>query len=165
VAAPPFFTIARPSYVHQEDSALRLFLAGGDPARPGKGPFDNSYTPRQKDRLAAGERFVVLPCDAADRPLSRTLVQREDVVDALAAMVGAESAVGRRFHISGPAFSHDQPCRYLAEKLDLPVERVTLADAHSFEIDYSLTTELLGWSPKFDVIAMLDAALAWRGRP
>lgn len=156
------FTIARLSYVHQEDSVLRVFLAGAEPNRPGRGPFDSNYTARQKRRLAAGEQFVVLPCNPAGEPLARTLVQREDVVDALVAMIGNDAAANQTFHLSGPAFSYRQPCEYLADKLGLPVERVTLPDAHSFEIDYSLTTDLLGWSPQFDVIAMLDAALAWR---
>jgi nucleoside-diphosphate-sugar epimerase len=141
---------------------VRVFLAGADRRRPGRGPFDSSYTAQQKQRLAAGEQFVALPCSPAGEPLGRTLVQREDVVDGLAAMVGNDAAANRTFHLSGPAFSYRQPCEYLAGKLSLPIERVTLPDAHSFEIDYTLTTDLLGWSPKFDVIAMLDAALAWR---
>ena len=153
------FTIARLSFVMREDLALRLFLA-----EAGRGPFDSNYTPQQKARLAAGERFVVLPVNAAGEVLGRTLVQREDVVDALAAMIGADAAIGQRFHLSGAAFGYEKPCRHLAEKLGLPVERVVVPDAHSFEIDYSLTTELLGWSPKFDVLAMLDAALAWRNK-
>jgi hypothetical protein len=83
-------------------------------------------------------------------------------VAALAAMVGADAAVEKTFHVSGPAFSYERPCNYLAEKLQLPVERVTVPGAYSFEIDCSLTTELLGWSPQYDVIAILDAALACR---
>jgi len=153
-------TIARLSYVHQDDSVLKLFIAGGDPSRPGRGPFDSEYTPQQKDRLARGEKFVALPCNADGEPLGRTLVQRQDVVDALVAMAGAAAAIGQRFHVTGPAFNYTQPCEYLADKLGLPIERVTVGGAYSFEIDYSLGTDLLGWSPKYDVIAMLDAALA-----
>ncbi|HET6426899.1 MAG TPA: NAD(P)-dependent oxidoreductase [Phycisphaerae bacterium] len=156
-------TIARLSYVHQEDSALKLFIAGLDPARP-RGPFDANYSADQKQRLADGRRFVVLPVDTAGTPLRRTLVQREDVVDAMAAMVGEPKAIGQRFHISGPAFDYTVPCEYLSDKLNLPIEKVAVPDAHPFEIDTSLTTELLGWKAKYDVIAMLDAALAYRGK-
>ena len=156
------FTIARLSYVHQADSVLRLFIAGGDPARPTRGPFDEQYSDRQKQRLADGQQFVVLPCDGQGKPLGRTLVQRADVVEALAAMIGSPKAIDQRFHVSGPAFTYDRPCQYLAERLNLPIEEVRLSDAHSFDIDYSHTTELLGWRPACDVIAMLDAALTWR---
>ncbi len=156
------YTIARLSFVMREDLLLRLLVAGYDPARPERGPFDSHYSPEQKRRLADGQRFVVLPCDAARRPLGRTLVQREDVVDALAAMLGSPAAMEKTLHVSGPGFSYQQPCEYLAGKLDLPVERVIVPDAYSFDIDFSLTTELVGWSARFDVIAMVDAALAFR---
>ena len=156
------YTVARLSYVHQEDSVLKLFIAGLDLAKPGRGPFDDRYTDRQKKRLDKGERFVVLPCDEAGAPLGRTLVQRQDVVDALLAMLGHSAAIGRRFHVSGPGFTYDRPCEHLSEKLGLPVERVTVPDAHSFDIDVSTEKALLGWQPKFDVVAMLDAALAYR---
>ncbi len=82
----------------------------------------------------------------------------------LAAMVGAEAAIGQTFHLSGRAFGYEEPCEYLAAKLDLPIEKVTVPDAHPFSIDYSLTTQLLGWEPKFDVIASIDAALVRCGR-
>ncbi len=156
------YTIARLSFVMREDLAARQFVAGWDPDRPQRGPFDDRYSDAQKQRLARGERFVVLPLDAAGRPLGRTLVQLQDVTNALVRMIGSDAALERTFHVSGPAFCYDRPCEYLSGKLDLPIERVTLPDAHAFEIDCSLTTDLLGWSPEFDVIAMLDAALEHR---
>lgn len=152
-------TVARLSYVHQEDSVLKVFVAAG-----GRGPFSGNYSEAQKAKLAAGESFVVLPVNVKGATLGRTLVQREDVVEALAAMVGAPAAIGQTFHVSGPAFDYAQPCEYLAGKLHLPVERVTIPGAHSFAIDYSLTCEKLGWEPRYDVIVMVDAALAWRGK-
>jgi nucleoside-diphosphate-sugar epimerase len=154
-------TIARLSWVQQEDSILRQFVAGYDPKRPNRGPFDSDYGPALKRRLQAGQRFVVLPCDADGTPLRRTLVQREDVTAALLAMVGDPRALNETFHVSGRVFAYDEPCRYLAGKFNLPIEEVRLA-AHSFEIDCSHTTQRLGWEPKFDVIGMIDAALAWR---
>ena len=156
------YTIARLSYVHQEDSVLRVFVANCDAKRIGAGPFSREYSAQQKQRLEGGDQFIVLPCEATGKPLARTLVQREDVISALAAMVGADQALRQTFHVSGPGFSYEQPCKYLAEKLGLSIERVRLSDAYSFEIDVNHTTELLQWSCRYDVIAMLDAALAWR---
>ena len=95
--------------------------------------------------LEKGQPFIVLPCGKDGRPLRRTMVQREDVIDALLRMIGEPKAIGEIFHVSGPAFDYDQPCRYLAERLPLPTERVLL-DAHGFEIDCSHTTDLLGWT-------------------
>jgi nucleoside-diphosphate-sugar epimerase len=155
------YTIARLSYVHQEDSVLRLFVAN-DPLRPGRGPEESHYSPAQKQRLGAGERFIVLPSGEDGRPLGRTLVQREDVIDGLLRMTGKDRALGQTFHLSGPGFTWDAPCEYLAGKLDLPVQKVVVPGEHSFTIDTSHTTERLGWEARFDVIAMLDAALAWR---
>lgn len=156
------WTIARLSYVQQEDSVLGLFVAGGDSRRPGRGPFDAHYPQPLKDRLARGEKFVVLPVDASGRSLGRTMVQRQDVVAALLAMIGQPKALGHTFHISGPGFDYRQPCEYLAGKLGLPLEAVTVPNAYSFDIDCSLTTELLGWRPRFHIISILDAALAFR---
>ncbi len=155
------YTIARLSWVQQEDSILNLFLAGCNPDKPLGGPFDAAYSPAQKQRLQDGQPFVVLPCDQQGQPLQRTVVQRQDVIAAMAAMVGNVNALHETFHISGRAFAYDKPCRYLADKLGLPIEQVRL-DAHSFAIDCSHTTEKLGWTAQYDVIAMIDAALTWR---
>jgi nucleoside-diphosphate-sugar epimerase len=154
-------TIARLSWVQQEDAVLRNFIAGYDLRQPTKGPFSGDYLPRQKQMLEKGTAFIVMPCGRNGRPLQRTMVQREDVVDALLRMVGESRAIGETFHISGPAFDYDKPCQYLAGRMPLPVEKVCL-DAYGFEIDCSHTTDLLGWHAKYDIISMLDAALAWQ---
>jgi UDP-glucose 4-epimerase len=154
-------SIARLSWVQQEDSILRNMVAGYDIIKPTEGPFSKDYSPRQRQMLEKGHPFIVLPCSPDGRPLRRTMVQRDDVIDALLRMIGEAKAIGETFHISGPAFDYDQPCRCLAEKLPLPVEMVPV-QAHSFEIDCSHTTDLLGWTPAFDVIAMLHAALTWQ---
>jgi len=155
------YTIARLSYVHQEDSVLRLLVAN-DPLRPSRGPEEAHYSPELKRRLADGERFVVMPVDPAGEPLARTLVQREDVIDGLLRMIDEPKAIGQTFHLSGPGFTWDVPCEYLADKLGLPLEPVTVPGEHSYTIDTGHTTERLGWEAKFDVIAMLEAAMAWR---
>jgi nucleoside-diphosphate-sugar epimerase len=155
------YTIARLSWVQQEAAILRNFIAGHDVQQPTKGPFSSDYSPRQVQMLEKGRAFIVMPCGRDGRPLRRTMVQREDVIDALLRMIGEPKAIGETFHVSGPAFDYNQPCRYLSGKLPLPVETVLL-DAYSFEIDCSHTTELLGWHAKYDVMAMLDAALAWQ---
>ena len=59
-------------------------------------------------------------------------------------------------------FAYDEPCNYTAETLGIGIERVTVPDAYAFDIDYSLTTELTGWEPKFDICAMIDAAVKWK---
>ena len=160
--APLPYTIARLSWVQQEASILRLFIAGNDPTQPLRGLYSSYYTDEQKQRLQKGERFIVLPYDISGQPLRRTYVQREDVIKALLAMVGSPDAVEQTFHVSAPSFLHDEPCRYLGGKLGLPVERVDLTDEYSFDIDYSHTTEKLGWEPEFDIYAILDAAVAWQ---
>ncbi len=156
------YTIARLSWTQRDDLVLRHFIAGYDRDRPTSGVFSSGYSDEQRARLESGGQFIVLPCDAAGRTLGRTLVQRQDVLAALLAMVGNPKAVHQRFHLSGPGFNYVEPCRYLAEKVGLPVERVTLENEYTFDIDISHTTELMGWTPKYDVFAMIDAALAWR---
>ena len=66
----------RVSWVQQEDSALRAFVANLDPARPGQGPFKEHYDQRQAEMLARGRQFVVLPCDTSSRPPGRTWLNR-----------------------------------------------------------------------------------------
>jgi len=156
------YTVVRLSWVQQEASILRLFIAGNDPARPLHGLYSSYYTDEQKQRLEKGERFVMLPYDKSGKPLRRTYVQREDVVKALLAMVGSPRAVEQTFHVSAPSCDHEKPCRYLGQKLGLPVERVDVSDEYSFDIDYSHTTELFSWEPEFDIYRMLDAAVAWQ---
>jgi nucleoside-diphosphate-sugar epimerase len=157
------YTIARLSWTMRDDLILKLFVAGYNRDRPTGGVFSSGYTEEQRRRLGAGERFVVLACDREGRPLARTLVQREDVIAGLLAMIGNSDAINDRFHLSGPAFRYDVPAEYLGHRLDLPVERVALPDEHSFEIDVSHTTDRVGWSPQYDVRAMIDAALARKG--
>jgi len=140
---------------------LRLYVAHlrGDARRPHEGHYSDAL----QARLAAGEKFIVLPLAADGAPLRRTIVELADVTAGLAAMVGNEAAMEKTFHLSGPAFRYDGPCEHLAGKLDLPIEKVTVPGAYPFSIDTSLTTDLLGWEPTFDVIASIDAALARLG--
>jgi nucleoside-diphosphate-sugar epimerase len=155
------YTVVRLSYVQQEDSLLRHLVCGLDPSRPGKGPFSGCYGPEQKRRAAAGERFAVLPVTPEDTPLGRTVVQRQDVVDGLVSILGNGKVKGRTLHLSGPGFSYEDACAYAAERLSIDVERVPVPGVHSFDIDCSLTTELTGWEPRFDIRAMIDAAIEW----
>jgi len=156
------YTIARLSWTQREDMILRHLIAGYDRERPTRGPFGAAYSADQVQRLESGERFVALPYGADGRPLGRTLVQRHDVIAALVAMVGAEKAIGETFHVSGRGFHYDRPAEYLAGKVGLPVEQVAVPEEYSYDIDFSHTTERLGWAPKYDVLAMIDAGLAWK---
>jgi UDP-glucose 4-epimerase len=153
------YTVVRLSYVQQGDSLLRLLVCGLDPSRPGKGPFSDRYSEEQKRRAAARERFAVVPLDSDGKPLARTVVQREDVVAGLLSIIGGEKVKGRTLHLSGPALSYAEACEYAARKLGIGTEEVTVPEAHSFDIDCSLTTELTGWKPRFDIRAMIDAAV------
>jgi len=156
------YTIARLSWVQQEDSILGHLAAGLDPRRPGRGPYEAYYSGAQKRRIAAGEAFVVLPVDPAGRPIARTMVQRQDVTAALLAMIGNPKAIGETFHVSGPGFAFDAAAEHLAARRDLPIERVTVPDEQPFTIDTSHTTERLGWRARYDIVGMIDAALTWR---
>ena len=152
----PPFTIARLSYVMREGFVLGLLIANHT---PGKAPHSDCFSEAQAARLAAGEKFLVLPLTASGEPMRRTVVELADVTAGLEAMIGNDAALGQTFHLSGETFSFDEPCEYLAKKLDLPIEKVTI-DAHPFAVDYSHTTDVLGWRPTHDVIASIDAALA-----
>ena len=156
------YTIARLSWTQREDTILRHLIAGYDPAKPLRGAFSSGYTDDQRRRLKEGGRFVVLPCNTDGEPLGRTLVAHEDVAPALLAMIGSPAAVSQTFHVSGPGFSYDVPSRYLGDKLGLPVENVLVPNEYRFDIDCSHTTDRLGWTPRYDVIAMIDLALSWR---
>ena len=156
------FTVVRLSAVLQEDSALGMLLCGWDPAHPETGPFSDRYSEAQRERAARGERFVVPPHDASGRPLGRTVVHRQDVVEGLVSILGNKRVEGKTLHLSGPSFLYSEPCEYLATKLALSTEHVSVPDAHSFAIDTSLTTKLTGWKPKYDVCAIVDAALEWQ---
>jgi len=132
------YTIARLSMVVQEDSVLGFFIRGD-----------------------GEDRHIQCLCDASGTPLRRTFVHREDVVDGLMAMIGDEAAKGETFHLSGPGFSFDEPAEYLAERTGLPVRQVEAEGAFSFDIDTSHTTRCVGWVPRFDVQAMIDAGVDW----
>jgi len=150
------FTIARLSYVMREDFVLGLLIANHT---PGEAPHSDCFGEAQAARLAAGEKFIVLPLSASGGPMRRTVVELADVTAGLEAMIGNDAALHQVFHLSGPSFSFDEPCEYLAGKLGLPIEKVTV-EGHPFAVDYSHTTDLLGWQPTHNVIASIDAALA-----
>lgn len=154
-------TVARLSWVHQEDKILSHLIAGYNPDQPLAGPWSSLYTPKHRERLGNGEQFIVLPCAPDKTPLSRTLVQREDVVSALIRMIGNPRAVNQRFHVSGPGFRYDEAARYLSRKTGLPVEKLTDPRTRSFDINCSHTTDCTGWTPQFTIQDMIDAAFAW----
>ncbi len=156
------YTIARLSWVCQEDKILRHLIAGYNPDQPLEGSWSSLYTPEHRERLCAGERFIVLPCAPDGTPLGRTLVQRQDVVSALIRMIGNPRAVNQRFHVSGPGFRYDEPAQYLSQKTGLTVEKLIDPDTRSFDIDYSHTTDCTGWIPQFTIQDMIDAALVWK---
>jgi nucleoside-diphosphate-sugar epimerase len=87
----------------------------------------------------------------------------KDVVESILLAIGNPTAIGEAFNVSGPApFAYDVLANYVAEKLDLPVVRFEVSEFHDFCIDMSKSRSVLGFTPKWDILRIVDAALQFR---
>jgi len=157
-------TVLRSSWVFDGDDLLRHFslLENVDPAEPGHG--FGAVDEATLDLVRAGEERVPVLLDAAREPLRRHIVHVDDVMQAFGLMLGNPAALGRTYHIAGPApFDYRSAGELLSARLGIPAHELRCPDYHSFEIDITRAREELGYAPENDFARMAERAIAARG--
>jgi UDP-glucose 4-epimerase len=113
--------------------------------------------------LAGGERLVLLR-DAEGRPFKKHIADVRDIVHGCICALGKPEAIGQTFQLAGPrAFTWDEAVPYLSEKLGLSyVEATPPGSPTYYEFDLAKPRDLIDFRPQFDIIRMIDDALAFR---
>jgi nucleoside-diphosphate-sugar epimerase len=159
------YTILRSSWVFERDDLLRHFslLENVDPAEPGHG-FGKVSDEIMALVRAKQERIPVLT-DLQGVPYHRHIVYIDDLMQGFAKALANPAALGHSFNIAGPApFSYRVAADYIAAQMHLPTVTIACPGYHSFAINITKARSLLGYAPQLDIVAMADAALAWRQR-
>ena len=155
-------TILRFSWVHDEDDILAHVTL----EEPNLGvPVwkDWATTPEQLAYFQEGRNAVACLVHADGSAGKRQIVGIKDVVESILLAIGNPTAIGEAFNVSGPApFAYDVLADYVAERLDLPVVRFEVSEFHDFCIDMSKSRSVLGFTPKWDILRIVDAALQFR---
>lgn len=117
------------------------------------------------DQAAGGERRLIVARDANGRPYQRVYADARDVAQALLLCLENDAATGHSFAVAGkdqPATS-EQIVPHLSKKLGVPYVEANLPGIPTFyAVDSSSTEQILGYRPQYDVLQMIDEALAQR---
>ena len=155
-------TILRFSWVYDEDDVLAHVTL----AEPNFGVpvwSDWATTPEQKQYFETGADAVACLIHPDGSAGKRQVVGIKDVVQSVMLSIGNPTAIGEAFNVSGPApFSYDVLADYVAGKMDLPVVRFEVSEAHDFSIDMNKSRSVLGLHPEYDIFRIVDDALEFR---
>jgi UDP-glucose 4-epimerase len=120
--------------------------------------------PEQADAYIAS-RTVPIMLDGDGRPLKRSFVHVEDVVDAILAAIDSPAAHRQTFNICmDEPVDYGELGAYLAESRGLPSVGIRTSH-HSTWLDNTKAKFLLGWRPRYNMRNLTDAAWDYRRRP
>lgn len=132
--------------------------------------FGQFHLSRQKSRpelasLWKGEERVVLLRDENGRPYKKHMADVRDIVHGLVSAFDKPEAVGETFQLAGPrAFTWDEAIPHLSDVLGIPQIEANVQGPPSFyEHDISKAKRILAFDPQYDIIRMIDDAVAFRG--
>lgn len=115
--------------------------------------------------LWKGEERLVLLKDMQGRPFKKHVADVRDIVGGCVSALDREQAAGETIQLAGPgAFTWDIAVPHLSERIDIPyVEATATKGPPSFyEHDMTKARDLLGWEPRYDIVTMIDDALAFK---
>ncbi len=119
--------------------------------------------PELKSLWEGEERLVVLS-DQNGRLHKKHLADVRDIVHGCLCALGKQAAIGETFQLAGPKpFTWDEAVNRLATHLEIPVVEASIGPPATFyEYDLSKPRELLGFDPEYDIVRMIDDAMAFR---
>ncbi len=114
-------------------------------------------------RLWQGEEKLVLLRDENGRPWKKHMGDVRDVVHGCVVALGKEPAFGQTFQLGAPkAFTWDEAVPHMSERLDIPFVDAPVSGTPTFyEYDLTKARTLLGFEPQYDIIRMIDDAVAF----
>jgi UDP-glucose 4-epimerase len=113
--------------------------------------------------LWSGEERLVVMRDEHGRSWRKHIADVRDIVAGCVAALGKPAALGETFQLAGPApFTWEETIPYLAERRGIPsIEARSSGTSTFYEYDISKARRLLGFQPRYDIIRMIDDALAY----
>ena len=111
---------------------------------------------------ADGSHRLLIPYGEDGSPWTFTLCHVEDLVDGILLLLDKEVAVGEVFNL-GPAapFALDAAVKVLSERTGIPyVEARLSGPALDYRVDISKARAVLGYAPRYDILAVIDQAAA-----
>ncbi len=124
-------------------------------------PFYLAQAPdgRKQDEV----RLVVLK-DSNGRPYKKHIADVRDIVQGCQCALEKSEAIGEAFQLAGPRpFTWDEAVPHLSEVLDISYTEVISPEVPTFyEFDLSKSRDLLNFQPQYDIIRMIDDAVAFR---
>ena len=117
------------------------------------------------DSLWDGEERLVVLRDAQGRSYRKHAADVRDIVSGLAAALDKREAAGATIQLAGPGpFTWEEAVPHLSSRLDIPYieAMVTNGPPSFYEHDLTKAHTLLDWQPRYDIITMIDDALAFR---
>ena len=109
------------------------------------------------------EKLIVLR-DTGNRPYKKHIADVRDIVQGCVDVLDKQPAFGETIQLGGPGpFTWDTAVPYLSEKLGIPyIEAVSQGIPTHYQFDLSKARNLIGFEPQFDIIRMIDDAIAFR---
>jgi UDP-glucose 4-epimerase len=123
---------------------------------------------RQREGLESlwhGEERLVVLKDGNGRPYKKHMADVRDIVHGCVCALDKPEAAGEAIQLAGPqAFTWDEAVPHLSERIGIPYIEASVTDGPPtfYEFDLSKARRLLGFEPRYDVISMIDDALAFR---
>ena len=117
------------------------------------------------ESLWEGEERLVLLKDEKGRPFKKHMADVRDIVHGCVCALDKPEAAGEAIQLAGPrAFTWDEAVPHLSERINIPYIEAIVSDGPPtfYEFDLSKARRLLGFESRYDVIAMIDDALAFR---
>lgn len=119
--------------------------------------------PELKSIWKEEERLLILK-DMKGRTYKKHIADVRDIVHGCACVIDKPKAIGQTIQLAGPRpFTWDEAVPYLSQRIGIPYQEATLHGSPTYyEFDISKAKELIGFNPQYDIIRMIEDALAYR---
>jgi UDP-glucose 4-epimerase len=131
--------------------------------------FRQFYLSKMKDRpdlqnVWKGEERLLLLKDMKGRAYKKHIADVRDIVHGCICALGKPAAVGQTIQLGGPRpFTWDEAIPYLSQRLGIAYQEAILHGPPTFyEFDLTKAKELIDFNPQYDIIRMIEDAIAFR---
>ncbi len=111
-----------------------------------------------------GEERLLLLKDMKGRPYKKHIADVRDIVHGCICVLNKLETVGHVLQLGGPRpFTWDEAIPYLSQRLHIPYQEAVLHSAPThYEYDLTKARHMIGFDPQYDIIRMIEDAIAYR---